>query len=133
MSAARISGSIGRFSFNSPTFMIGFFTFDFGESMWTGKPILEEVGLRFELSLQVAIMATLVAIVIAIPLGAISAIHQDTWLDYAVRTFSIAGIAIPSFWLGIMIILGLLIFTNWIRGYPGCRRSNTSRFGSIRP
>lgn len=99
-------------------FMIGFFTFDFGESMWTGKPILEEVGLRFELSLQVAIMATLVAIVIAIPLGAISAIHQDTWLDYAVRTFSIAGIAIPSFWFGIMIILGLLIFTNWMTGVP---------------
>jgi peptide/nickel transport system permease protein len=99
-------------------FMIGFFTFDFGESMWTGKPILEEVGLRFELSLQVAIMATLVAIVIAIPLGAISAIHQDTWLDYAVRTFSIAGIAIPSFWFGIMIILGLLIFTNWATGIP---------------
>tara|TARA_R110002126_G_scaffold49515_9_gene137128 strand:- start:605 stop:1576 length:972 start_codon:yes stop_codon:yes gene_type:complete len=99
-------------------FMIGFFTFDFGESMWTGRPILEEVGLRFELSLQVAIMATLVAVVIAIPLGAISAIHQDTWLDYAVRTFSIAGIAIPSFWFGIMIILGLLIFTNWATGVP---------------
>jgi peptide/nickel transport system permease protein len=59
-----------------------------------------------------------VAIVIAIPLGAISAIHQDTWLDYAVRTFSIAGIAIPSFWFGIMIILGLLIFTNWATGIP---------------
>jgi len=99
-------------------FMIGFFTFDFGESMWTGQPILEEIGLRFELSLQVAIMATIVAVVIAIPLGAISAIYQDTWLDYAVRTFSIAGIAIPSFWLGIMIILGLLIFTNWATGVP---------------
>ncbi len=99
-------------------FMIGFFTFDFGVSMWTGNPISEEVGLRFELSLQVAIMATIVAIVIAIPLGAISAIYQDTWLDYAVRTFSIAGIAIPSFWFGIMIILGLLIFTNWMTGVP---------------
>ncbi len=99
-------------------FMIGFFTFNLGDSMWTGKPILEEIGLRFQLSLQVAIMATLVAIIIAIPLGAISAIHQDTWLDYAVRAFSIAGIAIPSFWLGIMIILGLLIFTNWVTGIP---------------
>ena len=99
-------------------FMIGFFTFDLGESMWSGQPITHEIGLRFELSLQVAIMATLVATIIAIPLGAISAIHQDTWLDYAVRTFSIAGIAIPSFWLGIMIILGLLIFTNWVTGVP---------------
>jgi len=99
-------------------FMFGFFTFDFGESMWTGKPILFEIGLRFELSLQVAIMATFVATIIAIPLGAISAIKQDTWLDYAVRTFAIAGIAIPSFWLGIMIILGLLIITQAATGVP---------------
>lgn len=99
-------------------FMIGFVTFDLGDSMWTGKPITEEIGLRFQLSLQVAIMATIVATVIAIPLGAISAIKQDTWLDYSVRIFSIAGIAIPSFWLGIMIILGLLIITQQVTGIP---------------
>lgn len=63
-------------------------------------------------------MATFVAVIIAIPLGAISAIKQDTWLDYAVRTFAIAGIAIPSFWLGIMIILGLLIVTQQVTGIP---------------
>jgi peptide/nickel transport system permease protein len=99
-------------------FLYGFVTFDLGDSMWTGKPITEEIGLRFQLSLQVAIMATIVVTVIAIPLGAISAIKQDTWLDYAVRIFSIAGIAIPSFWLGIMIILGLLIVTQQITGIP---------------
>ncbi|MDP6415422.1 MAG: ABC transporter permease, partial [Gammaproteobacteria bacterium] len=70
------------------------------------------------LSLQVAIMATVVAVVFAIPLGAISAIKQDTWIDYAVRTFSIAGIAMPSFWLGILIILGLLIGTQHFFGTP---------------
>jgi peptide/nickel transport system permease protein len=84
-------------------FLYGFVTFDLGDSMWTGKPITEEIGLRFQF---------------AIPLGAISAIKQDTWLDYAVRIFSIAGIAIPSFWLGIMIILGLLIVTQQITGIP---------------
>lgn len=99
-------------------FMYGFFSFDLGDSMWTGKPVMHEIGLRFQLSLQVAIMATLVAVVIAIPLGAISALKQDTWLDYAVRTFSIAGIAIPSFWLGIMIILGILIVTQEVSGVP---------------
>jgi peptide/nickel transport system permease protein len=86
--------------------------------MWTGQDITHELNLRFKLSVQVAIMATFVAVVIAIPLGTISAIRQDTWLDYAVRTFSIAGIAIPSFWLGIMIILGLLISTQAILGEP---------------
>jgi len=99
-------------------FVGGFVVFDLGESMWTGKAVTHELGLRFQLSLQVAIMATIVAVVIAIPLGTISAIRQDTWLDYAVRTFSIAGIAIPSFWLGIMIILGLLISTQAMFGEP---------------
>ncbi len=99
-------------------FITGFAVFDLGESMWTGKAITHELGLRFQLSLQIAIMATLVAVIIAIPLGTISAIRQDTWLDYAVRTFSIAGIAIPSFWLGIMIILGLLISTQAWFGEP---------------
>ncbi|MCH7692759.1 MAG: ABC transporter permease [Proteobacteria bacterium] len=100
------------------SFIFGFFTFDLGESMWTGKPITFEIGLRFQLSLQVAIMATIVAILISIPLGTISAIKQDTWIDYVVRTFSIAGIAMPSFWLGIMIILGLLIYTQAWFGTP---------------
>ena len=99
-------------------FIWGIMTFDLGESMWTGKPITYEIALRFELSLQVAIMATVTAILIAIPLGTISAIKQDTWIDYIVRTLSIAGIAIPSFWYGILIILGLLIFTQTWCGAP---------------
>ena len=96
----------------------GFFTFDLGISMWTGRPITEEIALRFQLSLQVALMATAVAIMIAIPLGTISAVKQNTWIDYLVRIFSIAGIAMPSFWLGILIILGILITTQAISGVP---------------
>ena len=99
-------------------FLTGFFTFNFGESMWTGRPVAYEIALRFELSLQIAIMATLVSIIVAIPLGTISAIKQNTWIDYVVRTVSIAGIAIPSFWLGIIIILGLLITTQAMTGVP---------------
>ena len=99
-------------------FVVGFFILDLGDSMWTGKPISFEIGLRFQLSLQVAFMATFVSVIISIPLGAISAIKQDTWIDYVVRAFSIFGIAIPSFWLGIMIILGLLIYTQIWFGEP---------------
>ena len=99
-------------------FVTGYFRWDLGDSMWTGKPVTEEIAVRFPLSLQVAIMATLVAIIIAIPLGTISAIKQDTWIDYVVRSFSIAGIAMPSFWLGILIILGLLIGTQHFFGTP---------------
>ena len=99
-------------------FLTNFFTFNFGESMWTGRPVAYEIGLRFELSLQIAIMATFASIVIALPLGTISAIKQNTWIDYLVRTISIAGSAIPSFWLGIIIILGLLISTQHYLGTP---------------
>ena len=99
-------------------YMWDFLHLDFGTSMWTGQPISYEIGLRFQLSLQIAIMATVFSVLIAIPLGTISAVKQDTWIDYLVRTFSIAGIAMPSFWLGILIILGLLIFSQQWFGQP---------------
>jgi peptide/nickel transport system permease protein len=94
--------------------MWGLARFDLGQSMWTGRAITYEIGIRFQLSLQIAIMATLVAIILAIPLGTIAALKQDSWVDYAVRVFSIAGLATPSFWLGIMMILAILILFQWI-------------------
>jgi peptide/nickel transport system permease protein len=100
------------------TFVWDFVRFDFGTSMWTGRPIIDEIALRFQLSLQIAIMATLTAILLAIPLGTISAVKQNTWIDYAVRGFSIAGIAMPSFWLGLLIILGCLITSKALFGNP---------------
>ena len=97
-------------------FAWGIATLDFGTSMVTGRAITYEMGLRFELSLQVAIMATIVSILISIPLGTLSAVYQNTWIDYVVRTISIAGIAIPSFWLGILILLALLSVSEMMTG-----------------
>ena len=94
--------------------MWGLARLDFGNSMWTGSPITEEIKLRFALSLQLAVMATIVAVLLAIPLGVVAALRQDSWVDYAVRVFSIAGIATPSFWLGIVLILALLIVFRWV-------------------
>jgi len=87
---------------------------DFGNSMWTGRPITREIAIRLELSLQLAIMATLVAVLLSIPLGTIAAVKQDTWVDYVIRVFSIAGLATPSFWLGILMILFFLIVFRWL-------------------
>lgn len=87
---------------------------DFGTSMWTGRPVIDEIGSRLGLSLQVAIMATILAILISIPLGTISALYNNTWIDHVIRAFAIAGLAVPSFWLGMLIILGLLLTFNWI-------------------
>jgi peptide/nickel transport system permease protein len=94
--------------------MWGLARLDFGRSMWTGASIGSEIRLRFLLSLELAILATSVAVLLAIPLGVIAALKQDTWIDYAVRIFSIAGIATPSFWLGIVLILALLIVFKWL-------------------
>jgi peptide/nickel transport system permease protein len=87
---------------------------DLGVSMWTERPVLHEISIRFQLSVQLAVMATFLAVLLAIPLGTLAALKQDTWVDYVIRIFSIAGLATPSFWLGILIILALLIVFGWL-------------------
>ena len=72
--------------------------------MWSGKPVIVEIGSRIAISLEIAILSTIVAVAIAIPLGTLSALRQNSWLDHVVRTVAIAGIATPSFWLGIVAI-----------------------------
>ena len=96
------------------TWIVGIPRLDFGTSMWTGQPITHEIAIRLELSIELALMATFVAVLISIPLGALAAVKQDTWIDYFVRIFSIAGLAIPSFWLGIIIILTFVIYFRWL-------------------
>ncbi|MBL8831647.1 MAG: ABC transporter permease [Rhodospirillales bacterium] len=94
--------------------MVGVATLDLGNSMWTDRPVVEEIGIRMELTLQVAVMATIIAVLVAIPLGTISALFKDSWIDYLVRIVTIAGLAVPSFWLGMLIILALLYWFNWL-------------------
>ena len=99
-------------------FVVGFARGDFGTSMWSGKPVSQEIASRIAVSLEIAILATLVAVAIAIPLGTISALNQNSWLDHIVRTVAIAGIATPSFWLGIMSILIVLDVSHALFGAP---------------
>lgn len=99
-------------------FVWGFFTFDFGTSMWSGKPVIQEIGIRLPVSLEIAFLATFVAVAIAIPLGTISALKQNSWIDYVVRILAIGGIATPSFWLGIVSIVLVLDISKAITGTP---------------
>jgi peptide/nickel transport system permease protein len=87
---------------------------DFGISMWTERPVIEEIMLRLELSLQVALMATIFAVLLAVPMGTLAALFRDTWIDYVVRILTIGGLSIPSFWFGMLIMLSLLAFFNWL-------------------
>jgi peptide/nickel transport system permease protein len=95
-------------------YMVGLAHLDLGKSLWTGESVAKEIAIRFPVSLQVAIMATLIAVLIAIPLGTLSAVYRDTWIDYTVRILAVSGIAVPAFWLGMLMILGLLAFFNWL-------------------
>jgi peptide/nickel transport system permease protein len=87
---------------------------DLGLSLWSGKPIVQEIAIRLPLSVQLAVMATGIAVLLAIPLGVLAAYRHDTWLDYAIRGFLIGGLATPSFWLGILTLLVLLIAFGWL-------------------
>ena len=95
------------------TWLWGVLRLDFGTSLWTGQPVIEEVLIRLPLSLEVAILATIVSVLLAIPLGMLAAVRQDSWVDYVIRVGSIGGQAIPSFWVGILVILFLVIYFGW--------------------
>jgi peptide/nickel transport system permease protein len=99
-------------------FAWGFVRLDFGVSMWSGKPVVEEIAARLPISLEIAMMATVLAILIAVPLGTISALKQNSWIDHVVRIAAIAGIATPSFWLGIVSILAVLELSRLLFGAP---------------
>jgi peptide/nickel transport system permease protein len=99
-------------------FLRSYVTFDFGKSMWSGNPVTQEIATRLPVSLEVALMATVIAILLAIPLGTISALKENTVLDHIVRVMAIAGIATPSFWLGIMSLILVLNISAATTGKP---------------
>ena len=87
---------------------------DLGNSLYTGKPVYKEILNRLPLTLQLAVMAEAFSLVIGIPIGILSAVRQDTWLDRGLRFWSIFFLAVPTFWLGLLVVLvGALVF-DWI-------------------
>ena len=95
-------------------YMVGLTRLDLGKSLWTGESVIKEIAIRMPVSFQIALMAGIIAVLIAIPLGTISALYRDTWIDHTVRVVAVSGLAIPSFWLGMLIILALLSLFNWL-------------------
>ena len=81
-------------------------TGDLGTSIWTGRPVLEEIAGRVGVTAEITLLGLGTAIVIAVPAGCLMATLRSSTADYAVRILSIAGVTIPSFWLGTMLILG---------------------------
>jgi peptide/nickel transport system permease protein len=86
---------------------------DLGESLWTRRPVLEELGRRLPVTLELGLLATAFAIVIALPIGVISATRQDTMRDYVARSSAILGLSVPGFWLATLVIVLPAIWWGW--------------------
>lgn len=87
---------------------------DFGQSMFFDEPVANDLAEKFPITLELTVLAMVIATVIAVPLGMISAIKQDTTADYVARIVSIAGVALPNFWVGILIIYFLVLVFSWM-------------------
>ena len=87
---------------------------DLGTSTWYRDSVLDELKGRFPITVELAVMAMLMAFVAAVPLGIISAVKQDTGIDYLSRVIALVGIAMPSFWIAILMIAGLAYFFGWL-------------------
>lgn len=77
---------------------------DFGVSLWSGKPVSEEIVRRLPVTFELALLSSFVALLIALPVGIISAIRQDSWPDYVGRLISVGGLSVPDFWMATLMI-----------------------------
>ena len=87
---------------------------DFGTSYSFHRPVIDLMAKKAPVSLELAVLALVISYVIAIPIGVLSAVRQDTWVDYVARIFTVAGVALPTFWVGILVLWGLIRFFNWL-------------------
>ena len=84
-----------------------------GESLTTKEPLGEIIARRLPVTLQLTLLTFTIAIVIALPLGVAAAIWQDRWPDYLARITTILGLALPNFWVALLVITGLIVFFSW--------------------
>ena len=85
-----------------------------GKSYRYDLPAWEIIRPLIPVTLELALLSLIISVALGVPFGVISAVRQDTRLDYALRVFSLAGLSMPSFWLGMVIILGLVAWIGWI-------------------
>jgi len=86
---------------------------DLGTSLWTGNPVWHEILTRLPYTGALVVLSVAISFVVAVPVGVISALKQDTWWDYGLRSFTIAGVAIPSFWFGLLLLMVAINAFTW--------------------
>lgn len=120
ISAEQLQVQRARFGYDQPLhvqylrWITGLTRLDLGVSVWSENPIRQEIGQRFGITLQIAVVALLIGLVLALPLGVIAALARGTWLDQLIRVITVTGQSIPSFWMAMLVILALLSTTGWI-------------------
>jgi peptide/nickel transport system permease protein len=92
----------------------GVLTGDLGESMRLKEPVMRLILQKLPVTLQLATMAMIIALLIGVTAGVVSAVKKDTWVDYAVNVLSLWGISTPNFWLGIMLIFLFAVTLGWL-------------------
>ncbi|NPC93175.1 ABC transporter permease [Bacillus sp. WMMC1349] len=91
-----------------------FFQFDFGHSYTTHKPVIDELSRTFPETLLLSMTSLIVMLLISVPIGTLSALYQDRWIDHIGRIFALIGASIPSFWLGLIFIDLFSVRLNWL-------------------
>ncbi|MGC3983293.1 MAG: ABC transporter permease [Pseudorhodoferax sp.] len=86
---------------------------DLGSSLWQGTAVTEQIAARLPVTMELGLIALVVSLGMALPIGIYSAMRQDTAGDYAARSFSILLLAVPSFWLGTMVVVFPSIWWGW--------------------
>jgi peptide/nickel transport system permease protein len=87
---------------------------DFGKSLWDDNEVLPTIIGRMGISMEIAVFAILTAVCIAIPLGVLSAVRQNSWVDYVARLFAVTGLSLPDFWIATMLLLFLSVQVQWL-------------------
>ena len=96
------------------TWVWGIVQLDFGNSFFYDQPVFDDIKKRFPITFELSLLALAMCMVVAVPLGVISAIKQDSLTDYAGRIITIAGMAIPNFWIGILLVYMLANMFDWL-------------------
>ena len=86
---------------------------DLGKSFRTGESVAAEIRVRYPATMQLAFGAMFVALLVAFPLGIISAIYRNSWIDNVARFFALIGVSMPSFWFGPLLIIAFAINRTW--------------------
>jgi len=95
------------------TWVTNMLMLDWGESYFHGGKVFDDWKRKLPITLQLAFMTITISTIIAIPIGIVMALRQDTWVDYLLRIISLGGISIPSFWFATMILVVGLYFFSW--------------------